>query len=341
MADGETMMAVNFIDDDGRDEDTHDSNSSGSDAGGDAGAEGMRLVVSDETLAEDATGAGEATDPKTPSNSDEDEAFDAPVRSSAEEMASDDGDSEALVVNLDGYEGPLDVLLELARKQKVDIRKISMVALVDQYLVFVEAAKRDNLELAADYLVMAAWLAYLKTRLLLPADEDVGDEPTADEMASRLAFQLQRLEAMRKAVESLRALPQFGHDFFPRGAPEGVRVTRTPDWQADMYGLLRAYATQRVAAVDREYKIDPPKVYSVEQARNRLERILGSIPEWTELVSLAPLKEVDAPRSSIIASAFNAALEFAKDGRIDLGQLGAFEPIFLRARQDTDEGNEK
>ncbi len=262
-------------------------------------------------------------------------AFDAPVRA-----VSDDADIDALVVNIDGYEGPLDVLLELARNQKVDIRKISMVALVDQYLAFVEVAKERNLELAADYLVMAAWLAYLKSRLLLPIGEEEGDEPTADEMAARLAFQLQRLEAMRNAVEALQARPQFGIDFMPRGAPEGVRVTRTPDWQADLYELLRAYTTQRIASVDRNYHLDPPKVYSIEMARLRLERILGAIPEWTELAALAPMKEVDAPGASVIASAFNAALEFAKDGRIDLRQLGSFEPIYVRARQQADEGKD-
>ncbi len=260
-----------------------------------------------------------------------DQPFDAPVRSEQ-----DVSEIDALIVNLDGYEGPLDVLLDLARTQKVDIRKISMVALVDQYLTFVEAAKQRNLELAADYLVMAAWLAYLKSKLLLPVDEEDGDEPTADEMAARLAFQLQRLEAMRRAVEGLQALPQLGVTVFPRGAPEGVRVTRTPDWQADLYELLRAYTTQRVAAVDRDYKVDPPKVYSIELARIRLERILGSIPEWSELRTLTVATDVDAPESSIIASAFNAALEFARDGRLEVRQLAHFEPIYVRTRQEKD-----
>ncbi len=269
----------------------------------------------------DMTGAGE--DP-----------FDAPVRGPASAGAAD---IDALIVNLDGYEGPLDILLDLARTQKVDIRKISMVALVDQYLAFVEAAKQRNLELAADYLVMAAWLAYLKSKLLLPAADGDGDEPTADEMAARLAFQLQRLEAMRNAVEALQALPQLHIDVFPRGAPEGVRVTRTPDWQADFYELLRAYTTQRIATVDRDYKVDPPKVYSIELARLRLERILGSIPEWAELKSLTVAPDIDAPEASIVASAFNAALEFAKDGRMELRQLGHFEPIYVRSRRETNE----
>ncbi len=265
----------------------------------------------------------------------DDEPFDAPVRTSVE-----DADLDALIVNIDGYEGPLDVLLDLARSQKVDIRKISMVALVDQYLAFVEEVKKRSLELAADYLVMAAWLAYLKSKLLLPVGDDDGDEPTADEMAARLAFQLQRLEAMRKAVEALQARPQIGIDFFPRGLPEGVRVIRTPDWQADLYELLRAYAGQRIAAVDRDYHIDPPKVYSIELARLRLARILGSIPEWTALASLIEAKDVDAPTTSIVASAFNAALEFAKNGRIDMRQLAAFEPIYIKNRLDTDEKDE-
>ena len=259
-----------------------------------------------------------------------DEPFDTPVRA-----ASGDADIDALIVNLDGYEGPLDVLLDLARTQKVDIRKISMVALVDQYLSFVEAAKQRNLELAADYLVMAAWLAYLKSKLLLPADDQDGDEPTADEMAARLAFQLRRLEAMRKAVEALQAMPQLGISVFARGAPEGVRVTRKPDWQADLYELLRAYATQRIATVDRDYKVDPPKVYSIELARLRLERILGSIPDWSELSTLTNATDVDAPEASIIASAFNAALEFARDGRLEVRQLAHFEPIYIRTRLES------
>lgn len=259
--------------------------------------------------------------------------FDAPVRDSGGGKPVD-----ALVVNLDGFEGPLDVLLELARHQRVDIRKISMVDLVDQYLAFIQEAKKRDLDLAADYLVMAAWLAYLKTRLLLPADDE-DEEPTGDEMAARLAFQLQRLEAMRNAVEALQARPQFGIDFLPRGAPEGVRVTRTPDWRADLYELLRAYATQRIAAVDRDYHYAPPRVFSIEQARQRFERMLGAIPEWTELTHLISGADIDAPQNSITASAFSAALEFARDGRIDLRQLGPFEPIYIKARQNADERN--
>ena len=264
-----------------------------------------------------------------------DEPFDAPVRAAAtEEEAFDVG---ALIVNLDGFEGPLDVLLELARTQKVDLRKISMIALVDQYLQFVEAAKARDLELAADYLVMASWLAFLKSKLLLPRIDDGGEEPTADEMAARLAFQLQRLEAMRKASEQLHALPRVGVDFLPRGAPEGVRVVTTPEWRADMFDLLKAYARQRIANVDRHYTPDPPKVFSIEEARIRLSRVLGAIPDWVELRALAIGHGVDAPESSVVASAFNAALEFAKNGRIDLRQLGAYEPIYIRRKENPGE----
>ncbi|MEZ5921089.1 MAG: ScpA family protein [Parvularculaceae bacterium] len=276
-------------------------------------------------------------EPKSDATAEEGEQpFDAPVRMTPEVMVSDEID--ALIVNLDGYEGPLDVLLDLARTQKVDIRKISMITLVDQYLDFVAAARAKSLELAADYLVMAAWLTYLKSKLLIPIADDGSGEPTADEMAARLAFQLQRLEAMRKVAEALMALPQFRIDFHPRGAPEGVRVLKTPLWQADIYELLQAYTRQRVATVDRTYKLEPPKVFSIEEARARIERILGTIPDWTALAALAPACEIDAPVASVVASAFNAALEFAKNGAIEIRQLAHFEPIYVRQRPRIDAG---
>lgn len=290
-------------------------------------ADGEAIMMAVETP--DSPEEGQSAEVQSAEMSGDDD-FDAPVRGAP--VASGDKNVDALIVNIDGYEGPLDVLLDLARSQKVDLRKISMVSLVDQYLTFVEVAKENNLELAADYLVMAAWLAYLKSKLLLPVTEDEEGEPTADEMAARLAFQLQRLEAMRNAVDALQGLPQFGIDVFPRAVPEGVRVIRTPEWQAELYDLLRAYATQRIVAIDRDYHVDPPKVYSIEMARLRLERILGSIPEWTELEGLTASRDDDVPHSSVIASAFNAALEFAKDGRIDLRQVAHFEPIYIRQK---------
>ncbi len=258
-----------------------------------------------------------------------DEDFDAPVRHVP------GADPENLIINLDGYEGPLDVLLDLARSQKVDITKISMVALVDQYLAFIEAARQRNLELAADYLVMASWLAYLKSKLLLPLPDVQGEEPTADEMAARLAFQLQRLEAMREATDKLFALPQLGQEVFARGIAEGVRVVRTPLWQAELYDLLKAYTTQRVKTVERTYVPPKPKVFSLEEARERLARILGGLPEWSALDSLSPMMQpagAGMPRRSVIAGAFHAALEFAREGRLDLRQAGHFDPIYIRRR---------
>ena len=264
-----------------------------------------------------------------------DDDFDRPARLAPEP------DFDALILSLDGFEGPLDLLLELARTQRVDLRKISMLALVEQYLAFVEIARRRDLELAADYLVMAAWLAYLKSKLLLPAVEGDAEEPTADEMAARLAFQLQRLEAMRKAAEALLALPQLGVNVFPRGAPEGVRVRRRADWQAGLYDLLQAYARQRIAAVDRTYTITPPKVFTIEEARARISRLLGAIPEWTELKALIPSRDIDAPEASVVASAFNAALEFAKNGALDIRQTRHFEPIYVRRRDEAERRGER
>lgn len=254
------------------------------------------------------------------------EDFDAPVRSQPET------DPDALIVRLEAYEGPLDMLLDLARRQKVDLRQISVLTLVEQYLAFVEEARARKLELAADYLVMAAWMTYLKSRLLLPKQEEDGEEPTADEMAAQLAFQLQRLEAMREAADKIMELPQRGIDFFARGMPEGVRVIRKTEWNAELYDLLQAYTRQRVKAVDATIHYTPPKVFQIEAARERLGRILGQIPDWTDLTSLWMDQKVDAPRPSIIASAFNAALEYAKSGEIEIRQGGAFQPLYLRRR---------
>ena len=255
-----------------------------------------------------------------------DEPFDAPVRTAAEET-----DPDALIVRLDAYEGPMDVLLDLARRQKVDLIKISVLTLVEQYLAFIEEARARKLEIAADYLVMASWLTYLKSKLLLPKQDENGDEPTADEMAAQLAFQLQRLEAMRAAADKIMELPQRGKEFFARGMPEGVRVIRKTEWQADMYDLLQAYSAQRIKGVDATIKYTPPKVFQIEEARARLERILGHIPEWAELSAISPIDEIDAPRASVIASSFNASLEYAKSGQLELRQSGPFQPLYLRS----------
>ncbi len=267
-----------------------------------------------------------------PPVAEEDAPFDAPVRASAD--AGETFDVDGLIVNIDGFEGPLDVLLELARSQKVDLRKISILALVEQYLTFVEAAKSQRLELAADYLVMASWLAFLKTKLLLPSLASTEDEPTADEMAARLAFQLQRLEAMREAAAAIYKLPRQGLDFFPNGSPSGINVLRKKEWKSDLFELLQAYTRQRIDNAQRTYQPTPPPVFSIEEARVRLRRILGDIPDWVDLRALSTWRAVEAPTTSVIASAFNAALEFAKDGKIEIRQLGHYEPVFVRGREE-------
>ncbi|WP_233508698.1 segregation and condensation protein A [Parvularcula marina] len=251
----------------------------------------------------------------------QDENFDEPVRA--------EPDPEDFLVQLDGYEGPLDVLLDLARRQKVDLRHISVTALVDQYLAFIEEAKKRDLELAADYLVMASWLTFLKSKILLPSPKEDGEEPTADELSARLAFQLQRLDAMRKASEDLHALPQLGVDVFARGQ-EGLRVETQTSFTADLYDLLKAYTTQRVRSIPVTYHRDPPPVYALEAARERLERLLGEMPDWCLLATVGG-GDGRAPARSVVASNFSAALEFAKSGSVELRQSAPFSPIYLRS----------
>jgi len=239
---------------------------------------------------------------------------------------------ERLIVDIDGFEGPLDVLLELARHQKVDLLKISILELVEQYLAFMAEARRLRLELAADYLVMAAWLAYLKSRLLLPDDEE--EEPSAEEMAARLAHQLRRLEAMREVAAQLMARDQLGRDVFLRGAPEGVRVTRKALYDVTLYELLKAYAEQN--ARHRVTRIHIPRlnVYSLEQALERLEAMIGQAVEWTTLEKFLPEVLADGrTMKSATASMFVASLELARQGKAELRQTEAYGPLHLRARR--------
>lgn len=243
-------------------------------------------------------------------------------------------DPRALVIDVDGFEGPLDLLLTLARAQKVDLSKISILELAEQYLAFVEEAKRLELELAADYLVMASWLAFLKSRLLLPPpDED--EEPTAEEMAARLAFRLQRLEAMRDSAAKLMARHRMGRDVFSRGMPEGVRVIKKSQYTAEIYDLLKAYSTQRaVQKIDR-LKMPRQPVLTIEDARKRLENMLGTLIDWDRIDTLVPPDFADGKgRRSGIASTFSASLEFAKYGRIELRQASPFAPLYVRRRGD-------
>jgi segregation and condensation protein A len=247
----------------------------------------------------------------------------------------EDADGEQLIVDVDGFEGPLDVLLELARRQKVDISRISVLALAEQYLVFFETARRLRLDLAAEYLVMAAWLAYLKSRLLLPEPASA-DEPPAEELAARLAFRLQRLEAMRAASAQLMARSRLGLDVFARGDPEPLVVERNVQYGDNLFDLLKAYAERRQRRqAHRRYAILRRRVWSVNEARAILERLLGAMDDWGRFDGwLADYLADPAERASVIASSLTASLELAREGRLELRQKRAFEPIYMRRRTE-------
>jgi segregation and condensation protein A len=236
------------------------------------------------------------------------------------------------VLDLDGYEGPIDVLLVLARDQKVDLTRISILDLADQYLSFVSRARRLRLELAADYLVMAAWLAYLKSRLLLPEPAGEG-EPSGAELAAALAFQLQRLEAMRDAARRLMARGQLGQDFFARGVSEPIPVVQIPVYSVKLYDLLRAYgaiASRRQAGLLR---IAPTEIYSMDDALRRLVGMLGTALDWQMLLNFLPDDFAEGIRGrSAVASTFAASLELARSGKLELRQESTFGPIFVRSR---------
>ncbi|MEL7272471.1 MAG: ScpA family protein [Pseudomonadota bacterium] len=236
-------------------------------------------------------------------------------------------------VDVDGYEGPLDLLLALARTQKVDLAKISILELSIQYLTFVEEARRLRLELAADYLVMAAWLAYLKSRLLLPAPED-DPEPTGEEMAAQLAFRLQRLEAMRDAATQLMNRNRLGRDIFARGDPEPVVVDRKQQYNATLFDLLTAYAAQRQRQSVSTVTIAQRHTWSLTEAREILTRLVGTLSDWTPLdVFLSRYLDDERGRASVIASSFAASLELVREGQLEIRQAGTFEPLLLRQPQ--------
>ena len=248
------------------------------------------------------------------------DAFDAPPR------------KQAFVVDLDGFEGPLDLLLALVRDHKLDLTRISILDLAQQYLDFIEDARKLRLEIAADYLVMAAWLAFLKSKLLLPAEEVEG-EPTGEELAAQLAHRLKRLEAMREAAAKLFNRNRLGRDFFARGMPEGIRLVRQSEYDANVYDLLRAYANQRQrAAIDTIYVSARP-VWSIQDARERLESILGASVEWAPIDAIiAQFLDLPELKRSALASSFSASLELTREGMAELRQEGAFTPLFIRKR---------
>jgi segregation and condensation protein A len=242
----------------------------------------------------------------------------------------------ALIVDIDGFEGPLDVLLALARTQKVDLTKLSVLKLAEQYLAFVQQARRLHFALAADYLVLASWLAYLKSRLLLPKPErPKGDEPPAEEVAAQLAFRLAKLDAMRKAAEALKERPQLGRDVFVRGDPDQVKVIPSRRIEGDLYALMSAYITQRRKEQARRYTPRPQQAYPLEAARDRLRDMLPELDRWTSLMGVAPAgsSSGEGPsRASYVASTLSASLELVKEGSLEARQLEAFADIYLRAR---------
>ncbi len=241
---------------------------------------------------------------------------------------------EALVVAVDGFEGPLDLLLALARNQKVDLARISILALADQYLAFIELARRCNLELAADYLVMAAWLAYLKSRLLLPQPSCAEGEPTADEMAARLRWRLERLHVLRETAARLMARNRLDRDVFARGAPEPVDVVRLPTHVDTLYDLLSAYAKERLKRVGgKSYTPKHAPVLLIEEARQRLERMLGRMGNWSGLSGLLPFEwSGGSRRRSALASMVLACLELTRDGKLEIRQLQPYDEIYVKDR---------
>lgn len=244
-------------------------------------------------------------------------------------------DAETLVVSLDGFDGPLDVLLALARDQKVDLARISILDLAEQYLAFVRAARERDLDLAADYLVMAAWLAFLKSRLLLPVPQGDDAEPSGAEMAAALQFQLQRLEGMRTAGQALMTRPRLGRRIFPRGAPETVAVTRHTVFALSLHGLLRAYAGLHRRGRETTLSVEPFELYSMDEALARLTGLLGTAPDWTALSRFLPDGMADPLyRRSALSATFAAGLELARQGRAELRQEGGpFAPLYLRRKE--------
>jgi segregation and condensation protein A len=242
---------------------------------------------------------------------------------------------EALIVSLDGFEGPLDLLLALARTQKVDLAKISVLALAEQYLSFVSLALKARLELAADYLVMAAWLAFLKSKLLLPREEGTEEQPSGDELAARLAFRLMRLEAMRNAGAQLMTRNRLGRDVFARGNPEGVRTIRVREYSAMIFDLLKAYADQRKRTIKRVHVVPRRVVWSIKEARQRLESLLGDrVGTWVQLDAfLEKYGAMPAIARTARASSFGATLEMAREGLVELSQAEPFAPIYMRKRE--------
>jgi segregation and condensation protein A len=248
-------------------------------------------------------------------------------------------DEPALVIDVEGFEGPLDLLLTLARQQKVDLAKISILALADQYLAFIEAARKLRLELAADYLVMAAWLAYLKSRLLLPEQHEP-DGISAEDMATALAQRLRRLEAIRQVAEQLLSRPQLGREVFARGLPEPIADIKKPEWTATLYDLLSAYAGQRQKQARAYVRLPKRTVWSLAEAREAIERLIGMTTDWCALDEYLIAYMVEPSHAATVrASSFAAALELVREGRVEMNQQKAFAPLYVRKRHGNSVSN--
>jgi segregation and condensation protein A len=256
------------------------------------------------------------------------------------ELAADRAtDEPALVVDVEGFEGPLDLLLMLARQQKVDLAKISILALADQYLAFIDEARRLRLELAADYLVMAAWLAYLKSRLLLP-EAATPEGMSAEDMANALALRLKRLEAIRDAAQKLFDRPQLDRDVFARGQPEPIAHIKHPQWTATLYDLLTAYASQRQKSALSHVRLAKRAVWSLAEARSALERLIGAATDWTRIDEYLIAYIVEpSQRATVLASSFASVLELVREGAAEIHQQEAFAPLFMRKRETPQNGN--
>ncbi len=258
--------------------------------------------------------------------------LDLPIAAAEDDLSVEDRRAaEALIVDVDGYEGPLDLLLMLSRTQKVDLMKISVLKLAEQYLEFVERARALRIELAADYLVMAAWLAYLKSRLLLPPDPEA-EGPSAEDMAAHLAFQLERLAAMREAAARLMGRDRLGREMFARGAPETVTRHRRTRWQAGLIDLMRAYARIKTKGDFRPYAFDRRDVFTMEEALDRMRHLIGFSGDWTDLSQFLPdgWGNDRTRRRSATAATFAATLELARQGKLEIRQSDSFAPISIR-----------
>ena len=241
---------------------------------------------------------------------------------------------DRLVVDVEGFEGPLDLLLALARTQKVDLAKISVLALAQQYLDFIAEARRLRLEIAADYLVMAAWLAFLKSKLLLPAEPSDEGEPSGAELAALLAFRLKRLHAMREVSAQLMTRKRLGRDVFARGLPQPIHITRKSVYDANVYDLLKAYSQQRQRTATLSLRMRPRTVWSLKEARDELERLLGMNVDWAPLDQLLAEFLVEPElRRTALASGFTATLEMTREGALEIRQSKSFAPLLIRRRE--------